>query len=71
MGEGSCVAVSCGVGHRYGLGPKLPWLWHRLAAPIQPLAWEPQYAVGAALKTKMTKKKKKQKKHKKSSVYFR
>ena len=27
------------------------WLWHRLAAtaPIRPLAWEPPYAVGAAL----------------------
>ena len=30
----------------------LPWLWHRLAtaAPIRSLAWEPPYAVGAALK---------------------
>ena len=28
------------------------WLWCRLAAiaPIPPLAWEPPYAVGAALK---------------------
>ena len=28
------------------------WLWCRLAAaaPIQPLAWEPPHAVGAALK---------------------
>ena len=26
------------------------WLWRRLAAtsPIQPLAWEPPYAIGAA-----------------------
>ena len=32
----------------------LLWLWCRLAAaaPIQPLAWEPPYAVGAALKKK-------------------
>ena len=32
--------------------PALLWLWCRLAAtaPIQPLAWEPTYAVGAALK---------------------
>jgi len=30
----------------------LLWLWCRLAAtaPIQPLAWEPPYAVDAALK---------------------
>ena len=33
-----------------GLDPTL--LWHRPAAtgPIQPLDWEPPYAVGAALK---------------------
>ena len=32
--------------------PALLWLWHRLAAaaPIRPLAGEPPYAVGAALK---------------------
>ena len=38
------------------------WLWHRTAAtaPIKPLAWEPPYAVGAALeKAKRQKKKKK------------
>ena len=31
----------------------LPWLWRRLAAaaPIQPLAWELPYAIGAALNT--------------------
>jgi len=30
------------------------WLWHRLAAgaPIRPLAWEPPYATGEALKRK-------------------
>ena len=30
----------------------LPWLWCRLSAtaPIQPLAWEPLYATGVALK---------------------
>ena len=40
----------------------LPWLWRRLAATalVRPLAWEPPYAVGAALeKTKRPKKKKK------------
>ena len=45
-------AVSCGVGRRCGLDPALLWLWHRPAvtAPIGPLAWEPPYAVGEALK---------------------
>ena len=34
-------------------------LWHRLAttAPIGPLAWEPPYATGVALKDKRQKKK--------------
>ena len=38
----------------------LLWLWRRLAAttPIRPLAWEPPYAVGAALKGQKTKIKK-------------
>ena len=33
------------------------WLWHRLAAtaPIQPLAWDPPYAVGEALKRQKNK----------------
>ena len=37
--------------------PSLLWLWHRLApaAPIQPLAWEPPYATGAALKRQINK----------------
>ena len=44
--------MSCGVGHRRGLDPKLLWLWRRPAAtaPIRPLAWEPSHAVGVALK---------------------
>ena len=52
MGEGSSVAVSCGVGLRRGSDPAL--LWYRPAAvvPIQSLAWEPLYAVGSALKSK-------------------
>ena len=39
----------------------LLWLWCRLAAtaPIRPLAWEPPYAVGAALKGRKKKRKKK------------
>ena len=45
-------AGSCGVGHRRGSDLVLLWLWRRPAAvaPIQPLAWEPPYAMGAALK---------------------
>ena len=45
------LAVSCGVGCRCGSDPALLWLWCRPAATalIQPLAWEPPYAVGAAL----------------------
>ena len=50
--SGSGIAVSCGVGRRYGLYPVLLWLWCTLAAtaPIGPLAWEPTYATSAALK---------------------
>ena len=42
--------MSCGVGHRRGSDPELLWLWCRLVAtaPIQPIAWEPLYAVEAA-----------------------
>ena len=50
MGQGSSVAVSCGVGRRHGLDPVLLWLWRRpvATAPIRPLAWEPPYAMGVA-----------------------
>ena len=53
--------MSCGVGHRHGLDLALLGLWCRLAAvaPIGPLAWEPPYAVGVALKRQKTKTKKK------------
>ena len=46
------IAMSCGVGYRCGSDLALLWLWHRPTsrAPIGPLAWEPPYAVGAALK---------------------
>ena len=46
------IAMSCGVGLRRGSDLALVWLWCRLAAvaPIQPLAWEPPYASGVALK---------------------
>ena len=44
--------MSCGVGHRNSLDLVLLWLWCRLAPVglIQPLAWEPPYAVGTAPK---------------------
>ena len=55
------LLVSCGVGHRHGLDPLLLWPWHRPAATalIQPLAWEPPYALGMALKKKKKKRLKK------------
>ena len=56
--------MSCGVGRRLSLDPALLWLWCRPAAtaPIRPLAWEPPYAAGVALKRPKKKKKKKRKK---------
>ena len=53
--------MNCGIGYRQGLDPKLLWLWCRLAAAalIQPLAWEPPYAAGVALKKAKRQKKKK------------
>ena len=52
--------MSCGVGRRHGSDPALLWLWPRPAAiaPIQPLAWEPPYAVGAAREMAKTQQKK-------------
>ena len=51
--------MSCGVGRRCGSDPTLLWLSYRAAAtaPIRPLAWEPPYASGEALKRQKTKKK--------------
>jgi len=50
--------MSCGVGRRPSWDLVLLWLWHRPAAvaQIQPLAWEPPYAMGAALKRQKNKK---------------
>ena len=50
--------MSYGVGHRHSSGPALLWLWCRPAAttPVQPLAWEPPYAVGLAPKRQKKKK---------------
>ena len=46
------IAVSCGVGRRRSSDLALLWLWCRpvASALIQPLAWEPAYALGATLK---------------------
>ena len=62
--------MSCSVGRRHGSDPALLWLCCRLAvlAPFRSLAWEPPYAVGAALTSKAKKEKtKKKKKNKKNS----
>ena len=55
--------MNCGVGRSHGSDPELLWLWCRQAATalIQPLAWEPPYVVGAALKRQKKKQNKKQK----------
>ena len=52
--------MSCGVGGRLDPDPVLLrlWLWLAAVAPIRPLAWQPPYAVDAALKRQKTKKKK-------------
>ena len=58
--------MSCGVGGRCGLDLVLLWLWHRSAvvALIRPLAWEPPFVVGMALKRQKTKGKRQKKKRK-------
>ena len=47
--------MSCGVGGTCSSDPGLLWLWCRSAAAalIGPLAWEPPYAMGEALKGKI------------------
>ena len=62
--------MSCGAGRRRGLDLALLWLWYRAAATaqIRPLAWEPPYATGLALKGQKDKKKKKKKERKKSQT---
>ena len=53
------VALSYVVGCRGGSDPVLLWPWCRPAVTlIRPLAWEPPYAAGAALKKKRKKRKK-------------
>ena len=46
--------MSCGIGHKRGSDLGWRWLWLAAVALIGSLAWEPPYAVGAALE--MTKK---------------
>ena len=46
--------MNCGVGHRHSLD--LALLWLEAVALIRPLAWEPPYAAGEALKSKQTNK---------------
>ena len=48
------IARSYGVSHRCGLDLALLWLGCRLAgaSAIQPLAWDPPYAMGATVKRK-------------------
>ena len=55
--------MSCDVGHRQASDPVLLWLWYRPAAValIGPLAWEPAYATGVALKSQKQKQTNKQK----------
>ena len=55
----SGIAVSYGVGCRLSSDLVVLWLWHRPAAtaPTLPLAWEPLYATGVALKSKIKTKK--------------
>ena len=56
MGEGSGVAMSCGVGRRHGSETCVAVAVVAAVATIRPLAWEPPYASGAALKGQKTKK---------------
>ena len=56
---GLAVAVTCSVGCRHCSEPLLLWLWCRPVATvlIRPLAWEPPYAVGAAVEKPKSQKK--------------
>ena len=62
--QNSCVPLTHltkDTDRRHGSDLSLLWLWCRQAAtaPIRPLAWEPPYAMGAALEKAKDKKKKK------------
>ena len=60
MGQGSSIAMICGVGCKRASDLALLWLWCRPAAVplIQPLAQELPCAVGTALKSKKKRKSK-------------
>ena len=67
--------MGCGVGRRRGSDLALLRLWCRptATAPIQPLAWEPPYALGSDIqgKTKQNKEnKKKERKAKKPHPFL-
>ena len=49
--------MSCGIGCRQGTDLTFLWLWLRPVArvPIQPLTWDPPYAMDVALKNKKKK----------------
>ena len=70
MWIGSGVAVSCSVGHRCGLDLVLLWLWLAAVAPITPVAWEPPYGAGVALKSKNQKQNKTKNHMEKKKNYF-
>ena len=65
-------SVSCGGGCRRSSDLALLWFWCRPAAtaPMRPLAWEPPYAVGAALEKGKKKKPKKTKQKKPTCIYY-
>ena len=62
------VAVSCGVGHRWGWD--LTLLWLTAVALTGPLAWELPYEMGVALKRKKKKKKKENLKNSKQTNFY-
>ena len=72
MGQGSGIAVNCGVGRRCSLDPVLLKLWCKPAtvALIRPLAWELPYATDVALKSKKITKNKMSKQSSIFSVFF-
>ena len=50
VGQGSGVAMSCGIGCRHGSDPTLLWCRLGAVALMQPLAWELAHATDETLK---------------------